>query len=65
MTSAIARLAGVSSRLNAETVAYYLEWALLLAWVPVTLYLLLFAPMPAVHDSVHAFRHAFANIVCH
>ncbi|AFS52844.1 MULTISPECIES: CbtB domain-containing protein [Leptospirillum] len=34
-------------------------------WVPVTLYLLLFAPMPLVHDAIHPVRHAFSMIMCH
>ncbi|MCL4461704.1 MAG: CbtB-domain containing protein [Nitrospirae bacterium] len=40
--------------------------ALLFAlWVPATLYLLLFAPMPLVHDTIHPVRHAFSMIMCH
>jgi cobalt transporter subunit CbtB len=34
-------------------------------WVPVTLYLLLFAPLPMVHDAVHPVRHAFSFVMCH
>ena len=34
-------------------------------WIPVTLYLLLFAPMPLVHDMVHPVRHAFSFVMCH
>jgi hypothetical protein len=34
-------------------------------WVPVTLYLLLFAPLPMVHDMVHPVRHAFSFVMCH
>jgi|UniRef100_A0A7C3LYA1 hypothetical protein len=34
-------------------------------WIPVTLYLLLFAPLPMVHDAVHPVRHAFSMIMCH
>ncbi len=34
-------------------------------WVPFTLYLLLFAPLPMVHDAVHPVRHAFSMIMCH
>lgn len=34
-------------------------------WIPVTLYLLLFAPMPMVHDMVHPVRHAFSFVMCH
>ncbi|MHB1606215.1 MAG: CbtB domain-containing protein [Leptospirales bacterium] len=35
------------------------------AWIPFTLYLLLFAPLPMVHDAVHPVRHAFSMIMCH
>ncbi len=34
-------------------------------WIPVTLYLLLFAPLPMVHDMVHPVRHAFSFVMCH
>jgi cobalt transporter subunit CbtB len=34
-------------------------------WVPFTVYLLLFAPLPMVHDAVHPVRHAFSFIMCH
>jgi hypothetical protein len=34
-------------------------------WIPVTLYLLLFAPLPVVHDMVHPVRHAFSFVMCH
>ncbi len=36
-----------------------------LLWIPVTLYLLLFAPLPMVHDMVHPVRHAFSFVMCH
>ncbi len=36
-----------------------------LMWIPVTLYLLLFAPLPMVHDMVHPVRHAFSFVMCH
>lgn len=48
-----------------------LTWSRLLvvllfaSWIPVTLYLLLFAPLPMVHDAVHPVRHAFSMIMCH
>ncbi|MHB1287300.1 MAG: CbtB domain-containing protein [Leptospirales bacterium] len=35
------------------------------SWIPFTLYLLLFAPLPMVHDAVHPVRHAFSMIMCH
>lgn len=38
---------------------------LLGTWVPVTLYLLLFAPLPMVHDAIHPVRHAFSFVMCH
>ena len=34
-------------------------------WIPATLYLLLFAPLPMVHDMVHPVRHAFSFVMCH
>ena len=34
-------------------------------WIPVTLYLLLFAPLPVMHDMVHPVRHAFSFVMCH
>ena len=34
-------------------------------WIPATLYLLLFAPLPMVHDMVHPMRHAFSFVMCH
>jgi hypothetical protein len=34
-------------------------------WIPVTLYFLLFAPLPMVHDMVHPVRHAFSFVMCH
>lgn len=44
---------------------YYLQWLLLFAWIPLTLFFVFVAPMGSVHDKVHAFRHAFANLPCH
>ena len=34
-------------------------------WIPATLYLILFAPLPMVHDMVHPVRHAFSFVMCH
>jgi cobalt transporter subunit CbtB len=38
---------------------------LLGVWVPITLYLLLFAPLPMIHDAIHPVRHAFSFVMCH
>jgi hypothetical protein len=34
-------------------------------WIPITIYLLLFASMSSVHDMVHPLRHAFSFVLCH
>lgn len=40
--------------------------ALLLALaVPAVVYLLFYAPIPAVHDSLHHLRHSFFGVPCH
>ncbi len=44
---------------------YFGKWAFLLFWLPGMLFLLFFAPLPAVHDQLHSFRHAFSMIGCH
>ncbi len=48
-------------------VSWWQAWSALgfFLWIPVTLYLLLFAPLPMVHDMVHPVRHAFSFVMCH
>lgn len=58
-------LVAVQSWISVSNIGYYSQWVLLLFWIPAFLYLLLFAPMPAVHDQLHSFRHAFGMIGCH
>lgn len=65
MTAAISRVLGVSALINTSAVSYYLRLALLLSWIPLTLFFLLFAPIPALHDNLHALRHSLANVPCH
>lgn len=59
----------VLSRLQSWTsisnLLYFGKWAFLLFWLPGMLFLLFFAPLPAVHDQLHSFRHAFSMIGCH
>lgn len=61
---------GHISDVGSVTANHVTWWQLLVAvgffaWIPVTLYLLLFAPLPMVHDMVHPVRHAFSFVMCH
>ncbi|WP_018132717.1 CbtB domain-containing protein [Effusibacillus pohliae] len=44
---------------------YVLQWILLIAWIPVTLYGLFFSPIAALHDAVHPARHGVTIVPCH
>lgn len=63
MSLLLARMELTSAK--AQSLVYWLKWAILLTWIPLTLYFLFVSPLPAVHNNVHSFRHTFANMPCH
>lgn len=43
----------------------WLQRLLWVAWIPLVLYVVFFAPMPDVHDGMHPLRHASTLVQCH
>lgn len=56
-------LTGVHS--TALRPALWLERALWLAWIPLVLYVVFFAPIPDIHDGMHPLRHSSTLVQCH
>jgi len=48
-----------------EPVAFLLKSGVFLTACGVILYVALASPYPAVHDTLHNFRHALAVVPCH
>ncbi len=48
-----------------STPAIWLERLLWLAWVPLVLYTIFFAPIPDIHDGMHPLRHSTTVVQCH
>lgn len=44
---------------------YWVLMAVYLLAAPVTVYIALYSPIPAVHDALHHVRHSFLNVACH
>jgi hypothetical protein len=58
----------VASRIGIELpeqVAFLLKSGLLVMTSGIILYVLLAASYPAIHDTLHNFRHALAVVPCH
>ena len=48
-----------------EPISFFIRSAIFLFASGVILYVLLAASYPAVHDTLHQFRHALAVVPCH
>ncbi len=54
-----------ASRVQTVTLSVMIQFAVLLAVSTLVIWTLLFSSYPAVHDAVHALRHALYLIPCH
>jgi len=53
---------------GAQTGTSMRTWAgrvLWMAWIPLTLYVVFFAPVPDIHDGMHPLRHSTTIVQCH
>jgi len=55
----------IESRDALAGAARWLERALWLAWIPLVLYAVFFAPIPDLHDGMHPIRHSSTLVQCH
>lgn len=65
MTYALSKLVAFQLNPSLTKVLFVVQWAILLVWIPITLYGLFFAPIGVLHNAVHPARHGVTVIPCH
>jgi len=53
---------GTKTGASGRTLAGRILW---MAWIPLTLYMVFFAPIPDIHDGMHTLRHSTTIVQCH
>jgi cobalt transporter subunit CbtB len=65
MSVAIQKLVSLQLSPTLAKILFVLQWVILLAWIPITLYGLFFSPIMALHNAVHPARHSVTIVPCH
>lgn len=56
---------GVAQAQSKPSIAVWAERVLWMAWIPLVLFTVFFAPIPDVHNGMHPVRHAPTIVQCH